>query len=372
MLHVDIPTLPELRALVALRAPAAVSIYLPVTPVTQAIGTARIRLGQLGREAAAQLEAAGQPKRMIWPITEQIDDLRAEDDFWALQANGLAVLVTPERLVHYRLPTHAAEILEVSDRFHLKPLLRAVSVPQHAFVLALSEGAVRVVEVLADLPARVVKVPGLPRDAAAAAGTTTTGDRFASDRIHGPGQATRLRQYARAVDAALRVLLAGREEPLILAAAEPMLSVFRSVCSYAHLADEVLAGSPDHVADHELGSRARAVLDAAHARRIAGLVAQFAERRGEGRATADIADAARAATFGAVETLLVDIDTVVPGRVDEATGAVSFADAPGAGSYGVVDEIAGRVILAGGRVLGVRHDDLPDGAPLAAILRYPV
>lgn len=372
MLHVDIPTLPDLRALVALRSPAAVSIYLPVTPVTQEIGPARIRLGQLGREAAARLEAAGLPKRAIWPISEQIDDLRAEDDFWTMQANGLAVLVTPERLVHYRLPTHVAEILAVSDRFHLKPLLRAVSVPQHAFVLALSEGGVRLIEVLADQPARALKVPGLPRDAAAAAGTTTVSDRFAADRIHGPGQATRLRQYARAVDAALRTLLSGREEPLILAAAEPVLSVFRSVCSYPHLAPEVLAGSPDHVADHELGSRARAVLDAAHARRIAALVAEVAQRRGEGRASLDVAEAARAATFGAVETLLVDIDAVVPGRVDEATGAVTFADAPGAGSYGVVDEIAGRVIRSGGRVFGVRRDDLPEGAPLAALLRHPL
>ncbi|MCL4186397.1 MAG: hypothetical protein KJZ85_02220 [Rhodobacteraceae bacterium] len=372
MLHVDIPTAPELRALIAARDEAAVSIYLPVTPETQAIGTARIRLGQLAREAAAQLEAAGRAKRTIWPVTEQIDDLAADDDFWAHQANGLAIFVTPSRLAHYRLPTRVTEILEVSDRFHIKPLLRAASVDQHAFVLAISEGGVRVVEVLADLPARAVKLPGLPRDAASAAGTTTINDRFASDRIHGAGQPTRLRQYARKVDAALRGLLAGREEPLIVAAAEPMLSVFRSVNTYAHLAPEAIAGNPEHIADHDLGARARGVLDAAHARKLAGLRALLDERRGEGRATTDIADAARAATFGAVDTLLVDIDRVVPGTVDAATGAVTFAVAAGADSYGIVDEIAGRVILSGGQVLGVRRDDLPDGAALAAILRYPV
>jgi hypothetical protein len=41
-----------------------------------------------------------------------------------------------------------------------------------------------------------------------------------------------------------------------------------------------------------------------------------------------------------------------------------------AASYGVVDEIARRVLLSGGRVLAVRGDDVPGGEPLAAILRY--
>lgn len=41
-----------------------------------------------------------------------------------------------------------------------------------------------------------------------------------------------------------------------------------------------------------------------------------------------------------------------------------------ASSYGVVDEVAGRVLLAGGRVVAVRADQVPGGGPLAAIFRY--
>jgi hypothetical protein len=43
-----------------------------------------------------------------------------------------------------------------------------------------------------------------------------------------------------------------------------------------------------------------------------------------------------------------------------------------AASYGVVDEIARRVLLSGGRVLAVRSDDVPGGGSVAAILRYAV
>jgi hypothetical protein len=79
---------------------------------------------------------------------------------------------------------------------------------------------------------------------------------------------------------------------------------------------------------------------------------------------------ARAATAGAVDTLLVDIDEKVPGLVDDETGAVALAEDDDAASYGVVDEIARRVLLGGGRVLAVRRADLPDATPVAAILRH--
>jgi hypothetical protein len=62
----------------------------------------------------------------------------------------------------------------------------------------------------------------------------------------------------------------------------------------------------------------------------------------------------------------------VPGTVDETDGAVSLASTASAASYDVIDEIAGRAILTGPKFLGVRRGDIPEGAPLAAILRYPI
>jgi hypothetical protein len=36
----------------------------------------------------------------------------------------------------------------------------------------------------------------------------------------------------------------------------------------------------------------------------------------------------------------------------------------------VTDEIACRALLTGARVMSVRANDIPNGAPLAAVLRY--
>lgn len=371
MLHVDIPSRSEVAALGQVRSNACVSIYLKTTPLTQQADASAIELGNLARTAREQLEAAGLDKRELAALMEQIEELRDDDEFWATQANSLAVLATPDRLRTFRLASDLTPTVQVSDRFHLKPLLRAITFTNSALVLALSENAVRLVEIHADLPPSTVKVAGLPRDAASAVGKSTLNDRSAVGRIHGSeGQNVRFQQYARKVDAALRPVLAGIDTPLILAATGRLASVFRSVNSYANLLDTGIKDSPDRISDTELAAAARPVLDAAYAGQVADARALFEARGGDGRATSDISDAARAATIGAVDTLLVNIDTVVPGWVDDETGAVRFADGEDATSYGVVDEVAARVLANGGRVMGVRESDLPDGGELAAILRY--
>ena len=92
----------------------------------------------------------------------------------------------------------------------------------------------------------------------------------------------------------------------------------------------------------------------------------------QGRGATDLTDVARAATFGAVDTLLADIDQTVPGFVDEESGTVTLDEGDDAANYGVVDELARRVLLSGGRVLALRAEDIPGGTATAAILRYPV
>ncbi len=69
---------------------------------------------------------------------------------------------------------------------------------------------------------------------------------------------------------------------------------------------------------------------------------------------------------------MVDIDEVVPGTIDEVAGAVTFATEESASTYGIVDEIAARVMAGGGRVVAVRRADIPGEASVAAILRYAI
>jgi hypothetical protein len=294
-------------------------------------------------------------------------------EFWRFQARTLAVFATPDATTTFRLPHRLQPAVEVSDRFHVKPLLRALTFPQVALVLALAQGSARVVEVAPDVEPGPVDVPDLPRDAASFAGKASITDRSPSGRFQGSeGQKVRMRRYARGVDQALRPILSGLGVPLILAAAEPLDSIYRSVSSYPLLAGTSIDGNPETSSDAELAEAAREVLDELNAAALAAVHELYERREQESRAAADLAVIARAATFGAVDTILVDIDASVSGAIDEHTGAIELSDADDAVDYGVVDEIVRRVWRMGGTVLAVRAEDIPGGGPAAALLRYPL
>lgn len=372
ILHTDIPTRAEVDRLLTNRNPASVSLYVATDPASPGEAE-RIELRTLGAEAARQLREAGVGRDQVVTIEEELADLIDDEEFWRYQARSLATFLTPEQTLTFRLPNRLGSAVEVSDRFHVKPLMRATTFPQAAFVLALAQNAVRLVEVSADAEPAKVRLPDMPADAASFAGKASLGDRSPMRRIQGSeGQKLRLRQYARAIDQALRPFLAGLEVPLLLAATEPLNSIFRSVSSYPHLAGHGIAGNPEAMADGELAARARRALDELYAEQLEATRRLFEQRRAEGRGLTDVGDVARAATAGAVDTVLVDIDAGVPGSVDEHSGAVTLADAPGPNQYGVVDEIVRRAWLAGGRVLAVRRQDIPDRGPVAAILRYSI
>ena len=370
MLYVDIPTVEVIAALASYRGDACVSIYLPTTPVTQQARGDRIELKNLTKRAIKEIRSAHGDERAAALIEEQLDDLVDDDEFWRFQAHSLAIFATPENVRTFRLPNSLEMVLEVSDRFHIKPLLRSVSFPNACYILALTQKRVRLIEVSADLPAALIMVEGLPEDAGRAVRGVGEVTHWPSGRVQGrEGQKLLLRQFARRVDQALRPVLGGSGLPLVLAAAEPLASLYRSVNTYPKLADVIIEGSPEGLNEAELAERVRPILDGIYRREIADWRTLFRERENSGRATTDIAQAAHAATFGAVETILVDIDQVIPGRIDDQ-GAVSFASRTGEGNYGVVDEIATRVLATGGRVIGIRKADIPREQSLAAVLRY--
>ncbi|HJQ47667.1 MAG TPA: hypothetical protein VJ870_15320 [Amycolatopsis sp.] len=367
-LYTDIPTRSEIDALWQTDAPAAVSIYLETMP--ESPGDAeRIAYKNGVRDALAQLGDVD--RGVLAGLSEQLAVLEDDDSggFWRHQARSLAVFATPNSLRSFRLPNRLTPAVVSGTRFFVKPLMRAVTFPQTAFVLALAQGSVRLLETVPDAPAREVSVPDLPADVASAVGKSSIRDRAPIRRVQGSeGHKLRMAQFSRLVDAALREVLPGHGVPLVLAATEPLDSIFRVHCRYPDLVPHSVPGSPEGRSDGELVAAARDILDGWYADRLEREKQIFAERSQQGRTSLDVADLARFATRGAVDTLFLDVDVGVRGEVDER-GEVTFTDSVG-GAGGVVDEIARRAWLSGARLLAVRHEDVPGGASVAGTLRY--
>src|SRR5262249_21119560 len=207
ILPTDLPTRAQLERLLATREPSSVSIYLPTTPSSRG-DAERVELKNLAGETSRQLRQAGVHRNDVAAIEEELADLVDDDEFWRYQARSLALFLTPTTPITFRLANNLTSLVEVSDRFHLKPLMRALTFPHTAFVLALSQSGVRLLEIAPDLEPAHLDVPDLPSDVASAVGKSSIRDRAPSGRIQGSeAQKTRMRQYARQVHQPLRPLL---------------------------------------------------------------------------------------------------------------------------------------------------------------------
>ncbi len=368
MLYISVPTREEFLQLAEMRSDACVSIYLKTSPLPQEVAASRIELRNLVQEAFKRLSLDKQRQEAL---EDEITGLLEADDFWSFHANGLVILATPDCIRTYRIANDIKTQIEVSDRFYLKPLLRALTFPHTAYVLALSENSVRLVEFFPVAPPEEVSVPGLPKDATSAVkkSSLTASLDGMTHESGSRGKKMRLAQYVRKIDEALRPVLLHSDSPLILVSTEPLASIYRSMASVQNLVAETIFTSPDRLSVSELVALARPELDTHYARQLHDIKDLFELRAGQKRVVTDLADVAKAATYGMVDLMLVDFDLAVTGSIDEG-GKLVFSDAPD--SYGVADELVKRALAGGGKVLAVRKEEMVGNTGVAAVLRYPL
>jgi hypothetical protein len=347
-----------------------VSIFLPTTPLTQDAQSDRIVLKNLTKEAMEQAEAIAD-KRQIQAMTGYLEELQEDDEFWKFQANGLAILVTPESIKTYRLAYPVEQATEVSDRFYLKPLMSALQ-PMSAYVLAISQKSVTLYEFTAAQQLESLDVADLPADFSEVTKRTLQRDRAPSGKLQGDEGAEILqRQFLRAVEKAVRPVVSGSNMPLILATTQEFQAMYRSLNSYDMLADKGVDGSVEGLPEEEIRQAILEIVKQLRQEHIQQWVELYYQRQSESRAIADLATIAKLAIRGQVSHLLVNADTVQYGTLSDM-GEITTSKTRSAETYDVVDEIVVRVIENGGEVLGVRKTEkAPEELmPMAAVLRW--
>jgi hypothetical protein len=342
----------------------------PTSRVTQDTDKDRIVLKNLIEEATVQAQGIAD-KREVGLAVDGLLDLLDDEELWAHQADGLAVLSSPERLETYRLAFAVPPMAEVSDRLHLKPLLPALT-PKAAYVLAISQKSVRAFEFTPSLELVEIKVDGLPKDFSQATGRTLQRDRAPARRLEGDeGKKVLQRQFVRAIERSMRTMLKHESQSLILASTVEIQAMYSEVNTYPHLEDIGYHGSVENMPLPSLEEQLVPMVADLRSRRLNAWEAEYVRFDSKARASTDLAAIAKAATFGQVAKLLVDADSLGYGTIDD-DGTISPAGERGPSTYDLVDEVASRVIGSGGEVLAIRGDEQVSShlKPVAAILRW--
>jgi hypothetical protein len=362
-----------------------VSIFMPTHRAGKQIGQDPIRFKNLLREAEERLTDVGLRSPAIKILLEPAQELLRDSSFWRHQSNCLAVFLAESFFRFYRLPCYSEELVVITNRFHVKPLLPLLRGDGRFYVLALSQNEVRLLEGtrhsvsevnLEDIPENIAEAlryddpeKQLQLHSIAFGGK---GERAAIFHGHGGVEDAKdnIERFLRQIDKGLCELLKHEKAALVLAGVDYLLHIYREVSAYPHLIDEGVEGNPEGLSPEELHKQAWPIVKPYFEKEPREAAARYRQLAGTGRTSIDLGEIVPAAYHGKVELLFVDVGVQRWGAFDAETNTVHLRQKQDPGSEDLLDFAAVQTLLNGGNVYAVNVEEISDNTPLAAVFRY--
>ena len=382
---VDSFRISDLRQMVESSERPCVTICMPTHVVGKASEQDAVRLRNLADRAERQLAdrwlRAPEARDLIAPVR----NLPADRGFWDMRSHGLALFLDSGSLRRFRVPLCLDELALVNRRFNVKPVLPLLTSGHRFFILSFSQNRVRLFEAT-QYQVEQIDVIGLPQrmDEALNLDGADRGSQshFAmkggkgkqSSVFHGQGGSRdshkeELAQFFRMIDAAIMPVLRDENAPLVLAAVEYLLPIFRKVCHYAHLAEPELVGNWDHLSARQIHEKAWPLIEPQLSESRIKAAAKFRRLAGTGKACDGIREALPAAFEGRIETLFAASNRQIWGLCDPRGHVIEIQDGPG-GNDDLLETAAVQTLLHDGTVYAVDSGDVPSSETLAAVMRF--
>ncbi|MCZ2147672.1 MAG: hypothetical protein LC126_07840 [Bryobacterales bacterium] len=339
-------------------------------------------------EIAQSLGERGMKAAEVTALLSPLEELASREKMQTGSSGGVAVFRSPRDVIVIRLPWDMPASWTVAGRFHVRPLYEALRAYPRFFVLALARKRVRLLECLVDRCRDVPLPDSVPRSLPEFGEFDQPDHDHVNRSFAGPGKGDmgavrfgtgasldkdyhRLHDFHKKIAQTLDGMLAKTMAPLVVGATGTDAASYRKVSTYPRIVEGAAGGSPDDgMTDFQVAALARP------------LVSDWIDPE-EARALDQYRRAGRTLTSAETHEILA---AAAGGRVQHL-----FVARGGSAQLGDVDRISGHVLLAGefpssgddltnaAMVETVRHsgnvwplagDRMPDGAGMAALLRY--
>lgn len=376
----------DLKMLMEEHTSPCVSVFMPTHRLGTQVQQGPIRWKNLLKKAEGSLLKDGLRPREAGRLLKPAQGLLGDSHFWQHQLDGLAAFVSRDSARYFLLPYRVDELVVVTERFHVKPLLPLMGDDRTFFVLALSQNDVRLLQGSRRSVSEVM-LDGIPESLEEALKPDTSerrlqfhtrtpsGSKSRSAIFHGHGGGgeeakDKILRYFRQIDRGLSGFLANKRAPMVLAGVDYLIPIYREANSYPHLTHESITGNPQRLSAGELQRKAWAVVQPIFRQAQLDAVAEYERLSGTGRATHNISQVVRAAYHGRVESLFVALHRQRWGTFDPETDTVHLRKEAEPGDEDLLDFAAIHTVTSGGTVFAVNADEMPDAATLAGIFRY--
>lgn len=382
----------ELKTLVEQPEELCVSIFLPTHKAGPDIRQDPIRFKNLMRQAEEQLVEKGLRRTNAVELLEQAQKLD-QNEFWRYQNNGLAIFVAKDFLRYYRLPLEFEELVVVSDRFHLKPLMPLLTGDGQFYLLSLSQEEIKlfqgtryslsevelenIPETLSDALMYDWQDKGVQHRISTGKGGTDNPYQKAGN-YHGQGSPEtddikqNILQFFHIVDKGVQEYLQGEQAPLVVAGVEYLLPVYREANTYPHLLEDGITGSQKVSPPEELHHQAWTIVEPHFQQAQEEAANRYREFSGNNpeQASNDLKEIVVAAYQRRIASLFVVVGHQQWGSFDPQSNTVQLHEQQEAGDQDLLDFAAIHTFLNGGIVFAVTPEQMPAKSPIAAIFRY--
>lgn len=381
-------TMQEFKSLADARGDELVSIYLPTHRRGRDITQDPIRLKNLVKQAEELADEQGLRAANIRDALKPAQALVDDREFWRHQGDALAIFAAPGGgFGFHRLATPTEELVDLGGRYNLRPLLPSVTDNRQFYVLALSQGSVRLLT-CSRTGARLVDDIDIPENIADALGWdweertlqfhTSSARSIGAQRaavFHGQGGGTdeskeEVEQFLHQVEKGITRFLNERKGPLVLACVDYVHAMYRKINHHPDLIDDFVEGNPDHLDVDEIHKRALEVVRPHLDKRQSERVHALKEAHGHGRARIGVPFVLEDLRHARVETLFARCDEATWGRVENGAGEVEIHEKRQAKDEDLVDRAISDALATGADTIPIDESDAPGGEPVAALLRY--
>ena len=373
----ELPTMEDLKEL-ARRREHAVTVYVSTSPIVSERATSQVSAKSAVDAAIRHFREQGISHAEEEELRSQWEAIAAGPEPWSNLSSSLAIFIAPGFGEVYVLPNRLENQHQAADNFDLGQLLRVIAFPQEAYALTLSTNGWNLWRATATTRTTEFEVKGdHPADAADATNRATIRGRQHDRRLVGDeGRKSLLETYAaRVAEAVASELNADdphRSRPLFVFATDPLLDFYCAIDQRRQLVP--VPGAPDGLRADQIDERIRECLAGLNAARTTARLESIGNDVSSGLVLTDLGDIARAAAYGAVQTLIYNFTIDILGSFDDITGEIAYAegDQPG---YDLLSRIAIKVLDGGGEVVAVRSDEVSGTVwnhTAVAHLRFPL
>ncbi|MGM0589995.1 MAG: hypothetical protein ACQETE_16375 [Bacteroidota bacterium] len=383
MKKISVKNLDDVRSIIGQLKQPIVSIYMPtqrkggqsegdITHLKNQIGIAHDQLLELGYKSRAADEFLSELKKLL-----------KNHQFWTFRTEGLGLLVTPDEIYQIDLHDEPQIVTYVNDEPYILPLINEANRYQPHFLLALSLNNVRLLRAIGndikdftpkDIPVSLDEYLKFDVEQKHLQGHSTGGGGERTFHGHADISSTKkknIENFLAQIENEVTSVMRNYEEPLYLCGVDDVISIYKEVNHYDGLETQTLSGSPEKMSNEELAGQVYHFQFAKIEEEINQYRDRYKDLRNTEKSGRQLSDVVKAAVFGKVDTLFVDLaNNLTWGKVDKDAHEVHRMDSPGEDAVELFNHAALHTLNNNGRVYAQPRENNPEHLPLAAIYRY--